>query len=110
MVPTAVYNPVDYIDPAGEMGIIARTVIGGAPGAVVGGTGGMVVSGVKIPKAVVNAVNFLAGTIGSAAESRVELQARRFTVLARGLRGCGTDFWLAGVTALLIRQYLYGKQ
>ena len=70
MVPAAVYNPVDYVDPTGEMGIIARTVIGGAPGAVVGGTGGMVVSGVKIPKAVVNAVNFLAGTIESAGNCR----------------------------------------
>ena len=99
-------DPVDYVDPTGEMGIIARTVIGGTLGAVIGGAGGfissavsqklgggkvdwkkakgeaikgaitgavqggMVASGVKIPKAVANAANFLAGTIGSAAEQK----------------------------------------
>ncbi len=99
-------DPVDYVDPTGEIGILGRTVIGGALGAVIGGAGGfissavsqklgggkvdwkkakgeaikgaitgavqggMVASGVKIPKAAANAANFLAGTIGSAAEQK----------------------------------------
>ncbi len=100
-------DPVDYVDPTGEIGILGRTVIGGALGAVIGGAGGfissavsqklgggkvdwkkakgeaikgaitgavqggMVASGVKIPKAAANAANFLAGTIGSAAEQKI---------------------------------------
>ena len=56
---------MDCVDPTGEMGILRRTIFGGALGTVIGGTGGMVASGVKIPKAVANAANFLVGTIGS---------------------------------------------
>ena len=40
-------DPVDYVDPTGEIGIIARTVIGGALGAVIGGAGGFINSAVS---------------------------------------------------------------
>ena len=47
MVPAAVYNPVDYVDPTGEMGILGRTIVGGALGAVIGGAGGFISSAVS---------------------------------------------------------------
>ena len=54
-------------------------------GAITGAVqGGMVASGVKIPKAVANAANFLAGTIGSAAEQKI---ARGRVSIGRSILG-----------------------